>query len=132
MWPGATRGPLDNNQTHILSDGLPFVIHNAEDRRTAIELWRKAVAAQDALHHDEPPAWYYSIRESLGAALLRDGQAADAEKVFRADLARNPRSLFGMWQSLLAQNKTSDAGWVKQQFDAAWQHADAPLRLEDL
>ena len=32
------------------------------------------------------------MRESLGAALLADGQAAAAEKVFREDLDRNPRN----------------------------------------
>lgn len=101
----------------------------------SIALWEKSVEAEDALHHDEPPTWYYRVRESLGAALLRNGRAAEAEKVFRADLARhprNPRSLFGLWQSLLAQNRTDDAQWVQREFTAAWQHADAPLTLDDL
>ncbi len=43
----------------------------AEDPKLTIEIWKKAVQAQDTLAYDEPPAWYYPIRESLGAALLR-------------------------------------------------------------
>src|SRR5262249_47846446 len=40
------------------------------DAAGSIEHWRKAVEAEDALAYDEPPAWYYPVRESLGAALL--------------------------------------------------------------
>jgi tetratricopeptide (TPR) repeat protein len=107
----------------------------AADRRTAIERWRAAVELQDHLAYDEPPPWYYPVRESLGAALLQDGQAAEAERLFRADLARhprNPRALFGLWRSLLAQGQTDGARWVRLEFESAWQRADTELRLEDL
>jgi tetratricopeptide (TPR) repeat protein len=92
------------------------------DRKLAIESLRKGVAAEDALAYDEPPAWYRPLREALGGALLRDGQAAESEKAFRADLERNPRnarSLLGLWQSLIAQKRDADAAWVRSQFDAA-------------
>jgi hypothetical protein len=105
----------------------------ATDQRYAVELWRKAVEAQDALAYDEPPPWYYPIRESLGAALLRNGQAAEGEAVFREDLKRNRcngRSLFGLMESLKAQNKLEDAEWVRKQYEAAWR--GAPLRIADL
>jgi tetratricopeptide (TPR) repeat protein len=84
----------------------------APDRRSAIEFWKKAVATQDALIYDEPPPWYYPIRESWGAALFRNGQAVEAERVFREDLKRNKRngrSLFGLMESLKAQDRTVDA-----------------------
>ena len=64
----------------------------AKDDRAAIEHWKRAVAAEDALNYDEPPTWYYPVRESLGGALLRTGQPAEAETVFREDLKRNPRN----------------------------------------
>lgn len=100
----------------------------------ALDLWRKAVKAQDALSYDEPPAWYYPIRESLGGALLRAGNAEEAADVFRADLAQNPRSgrsLYGLWQAQLALGRASEAAWVQRQFEAAWKNADIKLRLED-
>ncbi len=105
------------------------------ERKVSIESWRKAVALQDGLSYDEPPPWYYPVRESLGSALLRDGQAGEAEKVFREDLAKNPRngrSLFGLLEALKAQKKTADAVWVDRQFAAAWKDADTKLKIEDL
>jgi len=105
------------------------------DRPAALRHWRKAVADQDALAYNEPADWYYPVRESLGAALFRDGQYAEAEAVFRADLdrnPRNPRSLFGLRETLKAQHKTSSAAWVQQAFELAWKNADFELRMEDL
>ena len=100
----------------------------------AIKLWQQAVAAADPLPYDEPPAWFYPIRESLGAALLAADRAADAERVFRDDLERNPRnprSLFGLHAALAKQGKEADAAWVKREFDQAWKNADTKLTLED-
>ena len=53
--------------------------------------------------------------------------------LFRNDLTRNPgngRSLFGLWQTLLAMKKDSAAA-AEKQFDEAWKHADVKLRLLD-
>lgn len=104
------------------------------DMPGAIEKWRAAVAVQDQMHYDEPPDWYYPVRESLGAALLSSGQAEEAENVFRQDLRknpRNPRSLFGLWKSLEAQNKAVDAQWVRTSFEAAWKGGPQGPRLAD-
>jgi len=100
----------------------------------AIEAWRRTVAAEDGLNYNEPADWFYPTRESLGAALLRNANAADAERVFREDLERNPknaRSLFGLWQSLAAQGRTVEAGRAEQEFKAAWERADVDLKLSD-
>ena len=105
------------------------------DRDKSIESWKKAVAAQDALNYDEPPDWYYPVRESLGGALLAANRAAEAEKIFREDLQmnpRNPRSLFGLAEALKAQQKTADEAWVRSEFEKAWKHADVKLRAGNL
>jgi len=55
--------------------------------------------------------------------------------VFRDDLARHPRnarSLFGLHESLVRQEKTADAEWVKRAFDEAWKNADTPLTIDAL
>ncbi|MEZ5421394.1 MAG: hypothetical protein R2708_29200, partial [Vicinamibacterales bacterium] len=99
----------------------------------AIRLWTRAVALADAVPYDEPPVWFYPVRESLGAALLLAGRAVDAEQVFRDDLVRNPRnprSLFGLHEALVTQGRQDDAAWVKRAFDAAWAAAEMPLTLE--
>ena len=105
------------------------------DRGRAIEYWKNAVQIQDRLYYGEPPEWFYPVRESLGAALMLNGQPAQAESVFRADLEqypRNPRSLFGLLKSLEAQNKISESEWVGREFEAAWKNADVTLELGDL
>lgn len=101
----------------------------------APELFRRAVEAEDAVSYDEPPDWYYPVRETYGAVLLQTGRLQDAEKVFREDLSKNPgngRSLFGLIESLKAQNKTNEVATVQAQFEEAWKHADTKLRLSDL
>jgi tetratricopeptide (TPR) repeat protein len=105
------------------------------DRDGALASWSAAVQAFDNLPYDEPPDWFYPVRESYGGALLRSGRNAEAEKVFRDDLQRNPRngrSLFGLWKTLEAEKKTADAASVRQQFEAAWKDATVTLKVEDL
>ena len=125
-----------NSARDILNIAAPVLdARLAKDDRAAIEHWKRAVAAEDALAYDEPPTWYYPVRESLGGALLRMGQAAEAEAVFREDLKRNPRnprSLFGLMESLKAQSKTTQADWVRREFETAWKRAQVQLRVEDL
>ena len=106
-----------------------------KDTAGAIALLRDAVAIQDKLNYGEPPDWFYPVRESLGGALLISGDAAGAEKVFRDDLdrnPRNPRSLFGLQQSLLQQKRDYDAGFVQKQFDSSWKGGPQALKLDDL
>jgi tetratricopeptide (TPR) repeat protein len=101
----------------------------------AIPHLEAAVAAQDAFHYDEPEAIPWSVRETLGAALLTAGRAADAEKVFRADLDRHPRSgrsLFGLWKSLEAQNRDDEARIVHGEFETAWSQATEELSVGGL
>ena len=101
----------------------------------AITDLQKAVQIQDTLRYDEPADWYYPVRESLGATLLAAGKPVEAEQVFREDLVRNPRnprSLFGLKESLVAQQKEADALLVEEQLAVAWQDADTRLSLSDL
>jgi hypothetical protein len=106
-----------------------------KDNVQAISLLTAAVAIQDTLKYGEPPDWFFPVRESLGGVLLMNGDAAGAEKVFRADLERNlrnPRSLFGLQQALKAQDRNYDAGFVEAQFKAAWKGGATTLKVEDL
>ena len=60
----------------------------AGDSASAERLLRAAVAEQDTHWFTEPPPWYFPVRQSLGAVLLQSGRAAEAEAVYREDLAR--------------------------------------------
>jgi len=136
--PGPAFGMLYNDWStlrDLAADTLAARISAARgDSAHAIAKWRAAVAVQDQMHYDEPPDWYYPVRESLGAALLASGQALEAEQVFRMDLKqnpRNPRSLYGLWKSLDAQKRTVDAQWVRSAFEKAWKGGAEPPRLSD-
>lgn len=136
--PGDTPFGLNTaaNVMQIAECALAAQIARANgDTRANVEHWRKAVAAADALNYDEPPGWYYPVRESLGAALLRAGDASEAEKVFRRDLednAGNGRALFGLSESLRKQGKKQAARRAQDQFEKAWRNADTKLKIEDL
>src|SRR5579864_2340280 len=138
MQPGTPFGIEFNDWsviTSLATHTLQARIAAAKGNTTsAIDHWRQAVAIQDKMNYDEPPEWYYPVRESLGAALLRAGKPAEAETVFREDLQHkphNPRLLFGLWKSLEAQKKTAEAQSARQQFESAWKQVDTQLRLED-
>ena len=91
---------------------------------------RKAVALEDDLIYDEPPAWYMPMRQRLGAVLLAGGRPRQAEKTFREDLVHRPAngwSLHGLAQSLKAQGRIKEAAKVKQRFKDAWKTADVEL-----
>ena len=131
--------PVNNKAKDVLAvarDVLGAKIAMAKkDNAAAIALLQKAVAVQDSLKYSEPEDWFFPVRESLGAALLVNNDAAGAEKVFREDLdrhPRNPRSLFGLEQALKAQNRDYDAGFVQKQFQASWKGGPAQLKVDDL
>ena len=101
-----------------------------QDRAASIPLWEQAVALEDQLDYNEPADWFYPVRHQLGAVLLDEGRAKDAEAVYRADLERNPANgwaLFGLWKSLEAQNQSKAAKAAEAAFREAWKHADFEL-----
>ena len=96
----------------------------------AVSSFKEAVAMQDALPYTEPPFWYYPTRQSLGAALLADGRAAEAQLVFEADLEQYPMngwSLYGLTEALKAQGRNALAEAARQRFETVWQFSDVTL-----
>jgi tetratricopeptide (TPR) repeat protein len=120
----------------MMSEIVEARLANAQHQTdTAIEHLRKAVTLEDTLDYAEPPDWLAPTRESLGAALLQAGKVAQGEAIFREDLKRNPRnprSLFGLAETLKAEGKMAEATTVRQQFQRAWSKADTKLTLSDL
>lgn len=105
------------------------------DLETAITRLRQAVQLEDQLRYNEPSDWYYPVRQSLGAVLLQAGKPSDAELVYREDLKKNREngwSLFGLRESLIAQNRTAAARDVEQRFEKSWSHADFVLTASRL
>ena len=131
--------PINNKAKDIMKlakDVLGAKIAVArKDNASAIAMLREAVAIQDTLKYGEPPDWFFPVRESLGGALLMNGDAAGAEKVFRDDLdrnPRNPRSLWGLHHALMQQKRDYDADFIQRQFEGAWKGESGELKIEDL
>jgi tetratricopeptide (TPR) repeat protein len=91
---------------------------------------REAVKAEDALRYDEPPGWILPVRHALGANLMAHGRHAEAEQVYRDDLARLPNngwSLFGLADALARFGKNNEARDVRAQFATIWREADVQI-----
>lgn len=105
------------------------------DIDAASKHYDEAAALHDGFKYIEPPEWPFPVREAHGAMLLRAGKAAEAEKLFRADLERFPRngrSLFGLAESLKAQGNNDSAKLIEMQFRDSWKQADTKLSKENL
>lgn len=103
------------------------------DAKGGLDALRRAVAAEDLVNYNEPPDWHLPTREWLGRALMRTGNFAEAETVFRKEIDKNPkngRALFGLSAALEKQGKSSSAALVKKEFEAAWKDADTKLSTD--
>lgn len=90
-----------------------------------VELLREAVDIQITLPYSEPPFWHFPVRQALGTALLRQGDADAARAVFEADLAEFPEngwSLHGLRVALAGSGRST--GDVERRLKAAWQYSD--------
>ncbi|HET8760105.1 MAG TPA: hypothetical protein VFN94_03505 [Nitrospiria bacterium] len=104
----------------------------AKEGRTddAVQSLTEAIAIEDRLVYDEPRPWYQPVRQNLGAVLLAAKRPAEADKVYREDLTRNPNngwSLYGLTQSLKARGNKKLAALEEKYFQKAWSRADVTL-----
>lgn len=109
------------------------------DYDLAFKRLRDAVALDDALPYDEPWGWMQPTRHALGALLFEQGQHSEAETVFRQDLGIAPGlpracqhpdnvwALRGLYDCLMAQDKTAEAAHLKLRLDLAEARADRPI-----
>jgi hypothetical protein len=111
------------------ADLTGHLLQAKRDTAGAVTAFTAAVAAEDRLGYNEPQDWLFPERERLGLALLTAGNPAAAERIFRADLAKNvgnPRSMYGLFLSLRAQQK-GEATAARQAFESAWRGSDVVL-----
>jgi tetratricopeptide (TPR) repeat protein len=104
------------------------------DLDAARELLEKASVVQDRLIYSEPPHWYFPVRQSLGAVLLRMGRLAAAEDAFRASLAQAPNNgsaLFGLAEVYRRMSRPDAAAEMMRRFENAWA-GQRPVDLDRL
>lgn len=83
--------------------------------------------------NDDEAARYFCRAAELDPRAA--GNYTEAEQTFRDALATHPRDgrlLYGLWQTLAAQGRDSEAVLVEGEFSRAWRHATQPLTLDDL
>ncbi len=114
--------------THMLEGEILVAEKNLD---AGIAELQTATKEQDALKYDEPPAWMIPIRHSLGAVLMKSRRLAEAEQVYRDDLARLPDngwSLFGLTESLRQQQKNPDeVTALDAKFQKTWAKSDTKI-----
>jgi tetratricopeptide (TPR) repeat protein len=107
------------------------LLFRAGKRDEGIALLREGVTREDKLRYDEPPDWIQPVRHTLGAALLQAGRFAEAEAVFREDLAKLPDNgwgLYGLYRSLQMQKKRAESAAALKRFEAVWSRADLKIQ----
>ncbi len=122
---GNNKAPYVLSISRALAEGE--VLYNEGKREEAFASLREAVRLEDDLVYDEPPGWMQPARHALGALLLVDGRAAEAEEVYRADLQRHPGngwSLTGLRAALAQTGKEPEAKALDAQIAKAWARSD--------
>src|SRR5437764_433076 len=125
----------NNSCEALLAVAIPMVegeILIAEGKiDSGIEQLRAAIQKEDALKYDEPPGWLIPVRHSLGAVLMKQQRFAEAQQVYRDDLARLPEngwSLLGLAESLRKQKKNADeVAQTQAKFKKVWAKADLTI-----
>jgi tetratricopeptide (TPR) repeat protein len=103
------------------------ILFKKKKKSAAIRFINKAILAEDSLIYTEPKDWMIPARQFLGAYLLKMKKPVQAEKVYRDDLIWNPGngwSLLGLYQSLMAQNKSDEAIKYKSAYLTSLSAAD--------
>ena len=113
--------------THLLAGEILYREGQVE---AGLAELREASRREDMLRYSEPPDWIHPVRHALGATLLKEGRAAEAEEVYREDLRRQPNngwSLYGLGRSLRTQGKQAEAEQIEAQFAEIWKDADIKI-----
>ncbi|QHW01135.1 hypothetical protein GJR95_01695 [Spirosoma endbachense] len=98
---------------------------------SSIRLLNEAVALEDRLNYQEPPDWFFPVRHTLGAVLLKAKRFSEAEAVLTQDLTVFPRNgwaLSGLHQAQLSQGAVEKAQQTQTVLNLAWKWADQDLK----
>ncbi|MCR9077231.1 MAG: tetratricopeptide repeat protein, partial [bacterium] len=124
-----------NNKVH---DVLPIarammqgeLLFREGRKQEAFAILREGIRHESQLVYDEPPAWMLPVRHALGALLMSDGQYAQAEQLYREDLAINRENgwaLTGLRNALLEQGRLDEAKGVEERRKVAFSACDVTV-----
>ncbi len=96
----------------------------------AIDAFQQAVIAEENMVYNEPRDWLLNPKHYMGNAYIKAGRFDDAIKILEKDLLNNKENgwaLFGIWQALAAQKKTTAANKALVRFRKAFDKADVKI-----
>ncbi len=139
-----TRRVHNNTVIDLLGVAEQMLLGELEYRKgnhdAAFAHLRRSVELDDELPYDEPWGWMQPTRHALGALLLEQGRAEEAEAVYRSDLGfdgklsracqhpDNVWSLHGLHECLVRRGETIERPLVKQRLDLALARCEVPVR----
>jgi len=129
--PESHSGILDVAEA-VMNGEVEYQKGNIEEGFKHLHL---AVERDSNLMYDEPWGWMMPSRHVLGALLLEQGRAAEAEVVYREDLKQyknNMWSLLGLSQALKQQQKLEEAKTIQDLFDKASACTDVNIQASCL
>ena len=98
----------------------------------AYEHLRESVKLNDELIYAEPWDWPQPTRHALGALLLEQGYAEEAESVYKKDLETYPSniwSLTGYYESLIKLNKNEEAKIIEKELEVAKSNTQQSIKV---
>ncbi len=102
----ATTGPLEIGRRVL--DGRAAMLEGRP--MDAARIFAEAADFQDSMGWGrDPPPWWYPVRRSQAAALLKAGDAQGAAKAARASLAKWPKDGLALWVLSQAEQRLGDA-----------------------
>ncbi len=116
--------PVAQIADHILEASL--LVADARSEQAVASL-RQAIEREDQLIYTEPSDWPLPARQYLGAYLLSMRKPAEAEAVYRQDLAHHPGngwSLVGLHQALSRQGKRAELPQLEATYRLAFSRAE--------
>jgi tetratricopeptide (TPR) repeat protein len=117
------------------------IAYRRGEHEAAFARLRAAVAREDDLPYDEPWGWMQPARHALGALLLEQGRAPEAEAVYREDLGLagalpraqihpdNLWALRGLLTCLERRGETVEAALIRQRVDFAAARSSVPISV---
>jgi tetratricopeptide (TPR) repeat protein len=117
------------------------IAYRRGEHEAAFAHLRTAISLEDDLPYDEPWGWTQPVRHALGALLLEQGHAAEAETVYREDLGLGgalPRAqvhpdnlwaLRGLLDCLERRGEAAEAALIRQRAEFAAARADLPIAV---
>lgn len=140
-----TRRVVNNLARDVLMVAEQMMLGELEyhkgNHEAAFAHLRESIHRDDNLDYDEPWGWMQPTRHALGALLLEQGQVAEAEAIYRADLGLDPTlsracqhpanvwSLRGLKECLERRNETLELNHIKRAFDLAAARSEVPVEV---